>query len=41
MVATDHLQVRIGMEVAWEDAAIAVQALLDRRVVGKAVLRIE
>ncbi len=41
MVATDHLQVRIGVEVGWEDAAIAVQALLDRRVVGKAVLRIE
>ena len=40
MVATGHLQVQVGMEVGWEDAARAAQALLDRRVDGKAVLRI-
>jgi NADPH:quinone reductase len=41
MVATNHLEVRIGMEVPWDRAPEAVQALLDREVVGKAVLRIE
>jgi NADPH2:quinone reductase len=33
MVATDHLQVRIGLEVGWEEAATAARALLDREVV--------
>ena len=41
MVATGHLEVQIGMEVGWDRVAEAAQALLDRGVVGKAVLRIE
>ena len=41
MVAAGRLEVRIGMEVGWEEAPRAAQALLDRQVVGKAVLRVE
>ncbi len=41
MVATGHLEVQIGMEVPWDQAGEAASALLDRQVVGKAVLRIE
>jgi len=41
MVATGHLQVQVGLEVGWDEAARAVSALLDRQVDGKAVLRIE
>jgi len=40
LVATGHLEVQIGLEVAWQEAAVAIRALLDREVVGKAVLRI-
>ncbi len=40
MVATGHLEVQIGLEVGWEEAAAAARALLDRQVVGKAVLHV-
>jgi len=40
MLATRHLEARVGLEVAWEEAAVAVAALLDRQVAGKAVLRV-
>ena len=40
-VATGHLEVQVGLEVGWGDAATAARALLDRRVAGKAVLRVE
>jgi NADPH:quinone reductase len=39
-VATGHLDPQIVMEVDWQDAARAFDALLDRRLAGKAVLRI-
>jgi NADPH:quinone reductase-like Zn-dependent oxidoreductase len=41
MVASGHLEVQVGMEVGWERAAEAATALLDRQVVGKAVLTID
>jgi NADPH:quinone reductase len=41
MVAGNRIDVLIGMEVPWTEAAKAAQALLDREVVGKVVLRIE
>lgn len=41
MLAARRLEAQIGLEVGWDRAAEAVQALLDRKVVGKAVLRIE
>jgi NADPH:quinone reductase-like Zn-dependent oxidoreductase len=40
-LATGHLDAQIELEVDWHDAAAALDALLDRRVAGKAVLRID
>jgi NADPH2:quinone reductase len=40
-LATGHLDAEIGLEVGWRDAARAADALLERRVAGKAVLRVE
>jgi len=40
-LATGHLDAQIQLELDWHDAADAFDALLDRRVAGKAVLRIE
>ena len=41
MLAAGRLEAQIGLEVGWHQAAEAATALLDRRVVGKAVLHIE
>ncbi|MDQ3148249.1 MAG: alcohol dehydrogenase, partial [Actinomycetota bacterium] len=40
IAASDRLQTPVGLELGWDEAAGAVQALLDRQVTGKAVLRI-
>lgn len=40
-LATGHLDSKIGLEVDWSEAAEAFDALLGRRLAGKAVLRIE
>jgi NADPH:quinone reductase len=40
-LATGHLDAQIELELDWHDAAKAFDALLDRRIAGKAVLRIE
>jgi NADPH:quinone reductase-like Zn-dependent oxidoreductase len=40
-VAAHRLEVEVGLELGWDDAATAARALLDRQVVGKAVLRVE
>ena len=40
-LATGRLDAQIGLELEWADAARAVDALLERRLVGKAVLRVE
>lgn len=40
-LATGRLDVEIGLEVDWRDAARAGDALLQRQIVGKAVLRVE
>ena len=41
LVARGELDPQIDLEASWRDAADAVEALLDRRVAGKAVLRVE
>ncbi|HYU94489.1 MAG TPA: zinc-binding dehydrogenase [Actinomycetota bacterium] len=41
LAATGALESRIDLRVSWRDAASAVNALLDRRVAGKAVLTID
>jgi NADPH:quinone reductase-like Zn-dependent oxidoreductase len=41
MAAGGHLDTSIDMDVSWHDAGDAIEALLARRVVGKAVLRID
>jgi NADPH2:quinone reductase len=41
LAATGALESRIDLGVGWRDAASAVDALLDRRVAGKAVLTID
>lgn len=38
MVATKDLVVDVSLELDWTDAAIACRALMDRKIVGKAVL---
>jgi NADPH:quinone reductase-like Zn-dependent oxidoreductase len=38
LLAIGELDPQIGLRVSWEDVAEAAEALLDRRVVGKAVL---
>jgi NADPH:quinone reductase-like Zn-dependent oxidoreductase len=40
-VATGRLDVQIGLTVSWREAGTAIEALLDRRVAGKAVLTID
>ena len=40
-LATGRLDAEIGLEVGWHDAARAADALLERQVAGKAVLRVE
>jgi len=40
MLAAGQLEVCVGFDVGWDDADTAFRALLDRRVEGKAVLRI-
>jgi hypothetical protein len=40
MLAAGQLEVSVGLDVGWEEAGTACRALLDRRVPGKAVLRI-
>jgi NADPH:quinone reductase len=40
-LATGHLQAQIGLEVGWGEAGRALDALLDRRLTGKAVLRVD
>jgi NADPH:quinone reductase-like Zn-dependent oxidoreductase len=41
LIGEGKLDPQVGLEVSWRDAASAVQALLDRRVLGKAVLTID
>lgn len=41
LAATGALESRIDLRVSWRDAASAVDALLDRRVAGKAVITID
>ena len=41
LVARGELDPQIDLEAGWGDAADAVQALLDRRVAGKAVLHVD
>jgi NADPH:quinone reductase len=41
LTATGRLDPQIGLTAEWEDAAVAVKALMDRAVAGKAVLLIE
>lgn len=41
LAASGALESRIDLQVGWRDAASAVDALLDRRVAGKAVLTID
>ncbi|MDQ3679640.1 MAG: zinc-binding dehydrogenase [Actinomycetota bacterium] len=41
LTASGRLEASVGMETSWHDATTAIQALLDRQVVGKAVLRID
>jgi NADPH:quinone reductase-like Zn-dependent oxidoreductase len=40
-LATGHLQPQIGLEVGWHEADKAIDALLERRLAGKAVLHVE
>ncbi len=40
LVAAKRLDPQIDLTLAWDDAAQAIEALLDRRVNGKAVLRV-
>jgi NADPH:quinone reductase-like Zn-dependent oxidoreductase len=41
LIAAGRLDPQIALTASWNDAAQAIQALLDRRVNGKAVLRVE
>jgi NADPH2:quinone reductase len=41
LVAAKRLDPQIDLTLSWNDAAQAIEALLDRRVNGKAVLRVE
>lgn len=41
LVATGRLQCSIDREASWREAAAAIEALMDRRVAGKAVLVVE
>jgi NADPH:quinone reductase-like Zn-dependent oxidoreductase len=41
LVAAGHLDPQVDLVVSWREAASAIEALLDRRVAGKAVLTID
>jgi NADPH:quinone reductase len=41
LVAAGRLDPHIGLETSWREAADAIQALLDRRIAGKAVLHVD
>ena len=41
LTATDRLDPQIGLTAEWQDAATAIDALMSRRVTGKAVLLID
>ncbi|CAN5527094.1 zinc-binding dehydrogenase [soil metagenome] len=41
LVAAGELDGQIDLEMSWREAATAMQALLERRVAGKAVLRVD
>jgi NADPH2:quinone reductase len=41
LVAAGHLQCSIDRESSWHDTPAAIAALLDRRIAGKAVLRVD
>ena len=41
LVADGELQTSIDLEASWREAGAAIQALMDRRVRGKAVLRVD
>ena len=41
LVAAGELDCQIDLETSWREAATAMQALLERRVAGKAVLRVD
>jgi len=41
LVAAGELDCQIDLEMSWREAATAMQALLERRVAGKAVLRVD
>lgn len=41
LVAAGDLDPQIDLEASWRDAAGAIQALLDRRIAGKAVLHVD
>jgi NADPH:quinone reductase len=41
LLATGRLQAQIGWEASWRDAAAALEGLRERRVNGKAILRVD
>lgn len=41
LVAAGELDCQIDLELSWREAGTAIEALLDRRVAGKAVLRVD
>jgi NADPH:quinone reductase len=41
LIAAGRLDPQIDLSASWKDAAVAIEALLDRRVAGKAVLRVD
>ena len=41
LVAAGELDCQIDLEMSWREAATAMEALLERRVAGKAVLRVD
>ncbi len=41
LVAAGELDCQVDLELSWREAGTAIEALLDRRVAGKAVLRVD
>jgi hypothetical protein len=41
LVAAGRLVADVGLEAPWSELGVALDALRDRRVAGKAVLRVE
>jgi len=41
LIAAGELDCQIDLELSWREAAMAIEGLLDRRVAGKAVLRVD